>query len=242
MEMISDSLLGNSYPYFCNCCRHKIKKFLPYGAKSDIYTRYHIVGGGWRAAQCPICGSIDRWRWFLYMIQKHTDIFQNECTVLHFAPEEEVSKYFRKCSHITYFAADKDTNRADCKIDMTDIPFQDGRFDYIIANHVLSYIKNEAQAIHEMKRCLKPAGRILLSFPICMNFDTYEDYEAKERGMDLEVFGTRDNVRMYGKDYKERLEKYGLKITQYSPENELSHKEIEHLGLLADDVILMCKK
>lgn len=45
MEMISDSLLGNSYPYFCNCCRHKIKKFLPYGAKSDIYTRYHIVGG-----------------------------------------------------------------------------------------------------------------------------------------------------------------------------------------------------
>lgn len=45
-EAIADSFIGNSYPYYCNCCGHSVKKFLPYGAKSDIYTRYHIIGGG----------------------------------------------------------------------------------------------------------------------------------------------------------------------------------------------------
>lgn len=198
-------------------------------------------GGGWREAQCPICGSIDRWRWFLYVLQNHTDIFKDECAILHFAPEEPISDYFRKCSHITCFTADKAKGRADCTIDMTDIPFQDERFDYIIANHVLSYIKDESRAIYEMKRCLKPNGRILLSFPICMDLCTYEDYEAKETSMDMEVFGTKDNVRMYGKDYKERLEKYELRITQYSPGNVLDQRAIKQLGLLADDVILICE-
>ncbi len=241
-EAIADSFIGNSYPYYCNCCGHSVKKFLPYGAKSDIYTRYHIIGGGWRETQCPICGSIDRWRWFFYVISEYTTILTEDCHVLHFAPEEEISARIRKCEHIVYFTADKTKNRAACAIDMTDIPFQDERFDYIMANHVLSYIKDEAKAIREMKRCLKPKGKILLSFPICTDIDTYEDYEAREKGMDLAVFGTKDNVRMYGKDYRDRLEKYGLKITQYSPEHEMGNKEIERLRLIRDDIILVCEK
>lgn len=241
-EIISDSFLGYKYKYYCNCCNHRVRKFFPYGAESDIYTRYHIIGGGKRITQCPICDSIDRWRWFLYVVSKHTEIFKNECTVLHFAPEPEISTYFRKCNSITYFAADKEKNRADCTIDITDIPFQNERFDYIIANHVLSYIKDEGKAICEMKRCLKPNGKILLSFPICMDVDTYEDYEAKEKGIDLEIFGTKDNVRMYGKDYQKRLERYGLKITEYSPYNELPEKDIERLRLIRDDVVLICEK
>lgn len=201
-----------------------------------------LSGGGLRDAQCPICGSIDRWRWFFYVISEHTTILTEECTVLHFAPEEEISARLREYGHITYFTADKTKNRAACAIDMTDIPFLDGRFDYIIANHVLSYIKDEAQAVNEMTRCLKPKGKLLLSFPICMDMDTYEDYEARENGTDLAVFGTKDNVRMYGRDYQERLEKYGLKITQYTPDGEIGDKEIERLRLMRGDIILVCEK
>ncbi len=227
---------------FCNCCNHKVKKFLPYGVEADIYKNHHIIGGGRRAAQCPICGSLDRWRWFLYVMQNYTTVFKTECSVLHFAPEAEVSTYFRKCDRIVYFTADKDKNSADCTIDMTDIPFRNEEFDYIIANHVLSYIEDEEKAIYELKRCLKKKGKIVLSFPICTDTDTYEDYKAKETDVDMMLFGTKDNVRMYGKDYKQRLEAYGLKITVYSPKWLLKEEEIVHLGLIKDDVVLLCEK
>lgn len=241
-ETISDSFIGGTFKYYCNCCNHRVRRFLPYGAQSEVFTQRHIIGGGIRQTRCPICSSIDRWRWFWHVVSEHTGIFKDECTVLHFAPEAEISRYFRKCNHITYFTADKVKNRADCAIDITDIPFQSERFDYIIANHVLSYIKDEERAICEMKRCLKPYGKILLSFPICTDVDTYEDFEAPEKGIDMELFGTKDNVRMYGKDYKERFERYGLKICKYSPEDELTDKDIERLRLIRDDIILVCEK
>lgn len=241
-EIISRSPFGFSFKYYCNCCNHRVMRFLPYGAKSPVYSKHKIIGGGYRTVRCPICGSVDRYRWFLYVLKSHTTIFQNSCAVLHFAPEPEISVLLRNSDNIHYFTGDIEKGNADCVIDITDIPFKDESFDYIIANHVLSYVEKEDKAIYEMKRCIKPEGKIILSFPICTDLNTYEDYHAKDQGMDLELFGTLYNVRMYGKDYKERLEKYGLTIKSFSPENELSIKKIEHLKLMKDDIVLICEK
>lgn len=162
--------------------------------------------------------------------------------MLHFAPEPEISTLLRKSGNVHYFTGDVRKGNADNIIDITNIPFKDEFFDYIIANHVLSYVEKEESAIREMMRCIKPQGKIILSFPICIDVDTYEDFTAKNCGRDLQLFGTLDNVRMYGKDYKTRLESYGLSIEVFSPENEMSSTEIERMNLLSNDIVLICER
>jgi ubiquinone/menaquinone biosynthesis C-methylase UbiE len=45
-------------------------------------------------------------------------------------------------------------------IDAVDIPFEDERFDAVIANHMLYYVQDKARGFSEMRRVLKPGGRL----------------------------------------------------------------------------------
>lgn len=46
------------------------------------------------------------------------------------------------------------------EIDIQAIPHGDGTFDAVIANHMLYHVPDRAQAIAEMRRVLKPGGRL----------------------------------------------------------------------------------
>lgn len=49
-------------------------------------------------------------------------------------------------------------------------------------------------------------------------------------------------MRLYGKGYQERFEKYGLQIKVYSPKDELNKEYIEKYGFIQDDVIMIANK
>ncbi|MBF0469212.1 MAG: methyltransferase domain-containing protein, partial [Desulfamplus sp.] len=49
--------------------------------------------------------------------------------------------------------------------DITQLPFADHSFDIIICSEVMEHIHNEQMAIAELKRVLKPGGRLALSVP-----------------------------------------------------------------------------
>jgi len=49
--------------------------------------------------------------------------------------------------------------------DITHLPFKNKKFDLIICSEVLEHVKNYPKAIKEFKRCLKPNGHLILSFP-----------------------------------------------------------------------------
>ncbi len=51
-----------------------------------------------------------------------------------------------------------------------EIPLKDESVDYIVANAVLEHLPNEAKAINEWKRVLKPKGRIMITVPIKFKF------------------------------------------------------------------------
>lgn len=53
-------------------------------------------------------------------------------------------------------------------------------------------------------------------------------------------YGQEDHVRLYGKDFKERLEGYGLKIEVYRPEEFLLPNMIEALKIIHNDTLLTC--
>jgi ubiquinone/menaquinone biosynthesis C-methylase UbiE len=55
-------------------------------------------------------------------------------------------------------------SRVNClKIDAQSIPFEDGTFDIVIANHTLHTVPNIALAIREIRRVLKPHGTFYTS-------------------------------------------------------------------------------
>lgn len=228
--------------HYCLICGERINDFLPFGEELEIFKSHHIIGGGKRRhALCPSCGCLDRNRWCMYILMHDTEIMNKPCTVLHFAPEEGITKLIGTNKECTYYSADLRKNQAMLQVDLTDILFRDSTFDYIIVNHVLEHISDEGTAIREMKRVLKEDGIIVMSVPVCTDQDTYEDASVvNEKDRELK-YGQKDHVRLYGKDYKERLESYGLSVQVKTPLQILSCAEIEKYGFIKDDVILLCR-
>ncbi|TAH69978.1 MAG: methyltransferase domain-containing protein [Anaerolineaceae bacterium] len=223
----------------CNLCNSNVYNWSYIG--EDNRTKYSIIGNGKRLGGCPICGCYDRVRWQYYVIENYTNMMDGNCNILHFAPERMIQLNLRKKNVVTYITGDIELSKADYKIDITNIQFDDNKFDYIIANHILEHVLDEEKAIKELIRCLKLNGSIMLSFPICMDVDTLED-DKYDNEYDRTIFyGQKDHVRLYGRDYKERLEAYGLKVGIYSPEVLLDSKTVEQFGFIKDDIVLLCK-
>lgn len=226
----------------CNVCGNSVKQFKKGGFYSKIFNKYHIIGGGVRDnVICPFCGSTDRIRWQYRILGRHMKkVFNEQCSVLHFAPESEISARIRSNVLCDYYTGDIEHGKAMHIIDVTDIQFKDGFFDYIIINHVLEHIENEEKAIAELKRVLKKNGKIMMSFPVCTENDTYENPDITTSEERLNEYGQEDHVRLYGKDFKTRLENYGLEVSVFSPKNECNNEEIVKYGFIYDDILMIC--
>ena len=52
-------------------------------------------------------------------------------------------------------------DRADYRVaDIRELPFEDGSFDGVVANHMLYHVPDRPQALAEIRRVLGPAGRV----------------------------------------------------------------------------------
>jgi len=227
----------------CMICKNQISEFTPAGEASELFLKRQIIGGGHRShAVCPVCGSLDRERWQYYVLQNETNIFKENCCVLHIAPERSIYRMIRANPLCDYYAGDIQVGRAMHQVDLTNIQFCDNFFDYVIVNHVFEHISDEGKLFNEIKRVLKPDGKLICSFPICLDMDTFEDENIISEEARLKYYGQKDHVRLYGIDYKEHIEQYGLSVITKSPEQYFSKEEIENMGLLKNDVILICSK
>ena len=79
--------------------------------------------------------------------------------------------YRRYFPHLDYLGLDIDTaaNRqagiADHFYDGSRFPFEDSSFDSVLCNQVLEHVFNPQQFLSEIRRVLKPGGRLLLTVP-----------------------------------------------------------------------------
>ncbi|WP_300809018.1 methyltransferase domain-containing protein [uncultured Acetatifactor sp.] len=223
----------------CIVCGNGFSEFNPSGIREEIFLQYHIIGGGYRKGTCPCCGTVDRIRWLYYVLENYTDISNMTGKILHFAPESAIEKYIRKNAEIDYYSCDIAPGEAMHVVDMTDIPYKDGMFDYVISNHVLEHIQDEEKAVLEIKRVLNRNGKWIFSFPICTDRKTIEDKTISSAEQRIQIYGQKDHVRLYGYDYMERFERYGLNIRKYSPKDILGAALIDKLGLIEDDVVMI---
>ena len=94
----------------------------------------------------------------------------------------------------------------DIRLDIADMNFEDNFFDVIICSHVLEHVKDDQKAMHELFRVLKPKGIAILQVPISKTArETFEDFSITTPEGREKYFGQKDHVRIYGKNYKERL-------------------------------------
>ncbi len=187
---------------------------------------------------CPGTFSLERHR-LLWLYLKHkTDLLDRKLKVIHFAPEPPLLKQFKKIHNWDYTTADLTSPLADHKVDICHLPFDHQTFDLIICNHVLEHIENDAQAMGELYRILKINGVLIAMVPLNSESETtYENPQIKSKKMRKKHFGQYDHVRVYGMDYKTRLEKKGFEVEFINYASELKQNELDRYRLDSKEII-----
>ncbi|MFD1063176.1 class I SAM-dependent methyltransferase [Winogradskyella litorisediminis] len=203
------------------------KSFLPYGYGNQ---RNNVLS--------PSTLSLERHRLLWLYLQNETNFFKAEKKVLHFAPEQCFLKRFRKLKNLDYTTTDLLSPIADVKADICNLPFEDNSYDIILCNHVLEHIPDDTKAMQELYRVIKPGGWGIFQIPQDLNRDvTFEDDTIINKAERAKIFGQYDHVRVYGRDYFNKLRSVGFKVDEVDYTSQLSKKEIEKYCLANGEII-----
>ncbi len=175
-------------------------------------------------------------------LKEKTDFFTAPLRVLHVAPEHCFIERFESLKNLDYITADIESPLAKVKMDVHDIPFPENSFDVIFCNHVLEHVEDDIRACTEFNRVLKPSGWGILQSPVYPIEKTLEDKKITGPAERERMFGQRDHVRKFGKDYAERLRKSGLLIEENHFVKEISSAIVKQNALPSEEVIFVCKK
>ncbi|TDQ14927.1 methyltransferase family protein [Algoriphagus boseongensis] len=214
----------------CPICKSEYKKFLPYGRNPR------------ENALCPSCLSLERHRLMWLYLQEETAFFTDSLKVLHVAPEHCFIDRFESLPNLDYITADIESPLAKVKMDVHAIPFPENSFDVIFCNHVLEHVDDDILACSEFNRVLKPGGWGILQSPVYNLEKTIEDKSITDPAERERLFGQRDHVRKFGKDYAERLRKSGLLIEENQFVKNLPKELVKRHALAPDEVIFVCRK
>lgn len=208
------------------------KSFLPYGYGKQ---RNNVLS--------PSTLSLERHRLLWLYLKNETDFFSVEKKVLHFAPEQAFYKRFRKMSNLDYVTTDLNSPLADVKADICNLPFKDNEFDIILCNHVLEHIPDDRKAMEELYRILKPGGFGVFQIPQDLNRETtFEDDSITDKKERAKIFGQYDHVRIYGRDYFDKLRSVGFKVEEVDYTARLSEDDIIKYCLAKGEIIPVVKK
>lgn len=214
----------------CPVCDHEFKKFLPYGRVSR------------ENALCPHCLSLERHRLMWLFLKEKTDFFSAKLKVLHVAPEHCFIHRFERLTNLDYITADIESPLAKVKMDIHQIPFEENSFDVVFCNHVLEHVQDDILACKEINRVLKPNGWGIIQSPVYPIEHTIEDKSITDPSERERLFGQRDHVRKFGKDYAKRLSESGLTIEENTFVKQLDPKLVAEFALPKDEIIFLCRK
>lgn len=208
------------------------KKFLPYGYGKQ---RPNVLS--------PSTLSLERHRLLWLYLKNETDFFTSKKKVLHMAPEQCFLPIFKKMKNLKYTTADLYSPIVDIKANLLDLPFKNNSFDVVFCNHVLEHIEDDTKAMSELYRVLKPGGMGIFQVPQDLSLEkTYEDPSVVTPEERKQYFGQYDHVRIYGKDYFNRLRKAGFTVNKIDYSTKLSPELIDRYRLTKSEILPVCFK
>jgi len=210
------------------------RKFLPYG-----------YGTQRENALSPSTLSLERHRLLWLFLKEETDFFTStkKQKTLHIAPEQCFLDLFRKQHNLEYITSDIESPIADVKADICNLPFKDNEFDVVFCNHVLEHITDDTKAMQELYRVLKPGRFGIFQIPQDLNREkTFEDNTITDRKERARIFGQYDHVRVYGRDYFDRLRNVGFKVDEVNYTQKITPEKLERFCLMKNEILPVCYK
>ena len=210
------------------------RKFLPYG-----------YGKQRENALSPSTLSLERHRLMWLFLKDNTNFFTatKKLKVLHIAPEQCFLDIFRKQQNLNYITSDLESPIADVKADICDLPFKENEFDVVFCNHVLEHISNDTKAMQELYRVLKPGGFGIFQIPQDLSRAiTFEDNTITDKKERAKLFGQYDHVRVYGRDYFDKLRGIGFKVDEVDFTKKITLEKIEKFCLTQNEILPVCYK
>ncbi len=208
------------------------RMFLPYGYGTQ---RNNVLS--------PSTLSLERHRLLWLYLQNETDFFTAPKKVLHFAPEQEFYKRFKKQNNLDYTTTDLYSPLADVKADICNLPFEDNTYDIILCNHVLEHIPDDTKAMKELYRVLKPGGMGVFQIPQDIKrATTFTDDSITDPKERAKIFGQYDHVRIYGLDYFDKLRSMGFRVEEVKYTETISPDLVDKYCLAKGEIIPVCFK
>ena len=208
------------------------RKFLPYGYDKQ---RENVLS--------PSTLSLERHRLLWLFLKNETDFFTKPLKLLHFAPEQAFYKRLKKLQNLDYTTSDLNSPLADVKADICNLPFKENSFDVILCNHVLEHIPDDTKAMQELYRVLKPGGWGVFQIPQDLNREvTFEDNSITDKKERAEIFGQYDHVRIYGRDYFDKLRSVGFEVTEVDYTKQLKEIDVKKYALAQGEIIPLVRK
>ncbi len=149
-----------------------------------------------QAVFCPVCRSLPRHRILALWCERHRELLRDS-DILYFAQEYCMRLWMRE-NGISCVTADL-KRPADRKMDLQQTGLPDECFDVVFCNHVLEHVEDYRKALREIRRILRPGGRLICSFPIDPKIDELEeDTSPMPREERVRRFGQCDHNRVFG--------------------------------------------
>lgn len=207
------------------------------------YARFLGVGTAARPAACPGCDSRERQRLLFLYLRDRTNLFRDRLRILHVAPEDCLQPTLSRLGNLDYVSADLTSGAAMVRMDVTDIQFPDNSFDVILCSHVLEHVSDDQRAMRELKRILKPGGWAILQVPVDGSREcTVEDPRVTDPTERERLFGQWDHVRVYGRDYPQRLADAGFDVQAVPYATQLGPDVVRACGLNEDEKVYRCRR
>jgi predicted SAM-dependent methyltransferase len=157
-------------------------------------------------AICTNCQCMERSR-LMWMALRQLKLPSPETRVLHFAPEDGLSRrLYKACRYSAKDFAPEKYRRRPFPVEKFDLcsdtrTLPDASFDLILHNHVLEHLPCRVEdALVELDRILTPGGIHMFSVPI-KGSETVEDLSPELTPQErLARFGLEDHMRVFGLD------------------------------------------
>ncbi|MEA2374882.1 MAG: hypothetical protein QOD53_1345 [Thermoleophilaceae bacterium] len=205
----------------CPCCGGRFRGFAPRGERPG--------------AACPRCGALERHRLLWLWLLEQGVLGGGPLDVLHLAPEPSLRRALRGVPGVRWTGADLHPGDPGvARVDTAALPFADASFDLVLCSHVLEHVEDDARAMRELRRVLRPTGQAVLQQPVDEALArTHEDQAIVSPAERLRAFGQEDHVRLYGRDLAERLRDAGFDVTVARYLDRVAEDVVRRHGLRA---------
>lgn len=199
----------------CNIC----------GYKGRFVHKSNRLGIAWNSI-CPNCDSRSRHRG-LYILYQNLVVGRD--SILHFAPEPILAQLFKGSP--LYKSADLFLNDVDFKgEDIQELTFRAGSFDWVLCNHVIEHVPNDASAFSEVNRILKPGGHAIITVP--GNF-------SRRKTILFDDLSLNGHYRDYGADLIDKLKEF---FDVVEPVDLSALATAENLAIKRGEYAFVCKR